>query len=105
MSRPLAFLILIFGALIFLLGLVATLMASGAFGEIEEGLLEFPLMGPLLSAIWDLEILGRSMRGEWEERSAIFVQVFSIISALDGVFLVWLGASTLLSPQDDWRRR
>jgi len=104
MSRLSSWLILIFGALIFLLGLVATLMASGAFGEIEEGLLEFPLIGPILSLIWDLEILGRSMRGEWE-RSAIFVQVFPIIAALDGVLLVWLGASTLLSPEDDWRRR
>lgn len=104
MSRLLAWLILILGALIFLLGLLASLMALGAFGEIEEALLEFPLMGPFLSAIWDLEILGRSMRGEWT-RSAIFVQLFSIISALDGVFLVWLGASTLLSPEDDWRRR
>ena len=104
MSRLLAWLILILGALIFLLGLLTSLMALGAFGEIEEALLEFPLMGPLLSAIWDLEILGRSMRGEWT-RSAIFVQLFSIIAALDGVLLVWLGASTLLSPEDDWRRR
>ena len=104
MSRPLAFLILITGALIFVLGLVAALTTSGAFGQIEEELLEYPLIGPILSAIWDVEMVGRSMRGEWA-RSAIFVQVFSIISALDGVLLVWLGASTLLSPEDDWRRR
>ena len=104
MSRPLAFLILITGALIFVLGLVAALTTSGAFGQIEEELLEYPLIGPILSAIWDVEMVGRSMRGEWT-RSAIFVQLFSIISALDGVLLVWLGASTLLSPQDDWRRR
>ena len=104
MSRPLAFLILITGALIFVLGLVAALTASGAFGQIEEELLEYPLIGPILSAIWDVEMVGRSMRGEWA-RSAIFVQVFSIISALDGVFLVWLGAPTLLSSEDDWRRR
>ena len=64
MSRPLAFLILITGALIFVLGLVAALTASGAFGQIEEELLEYPLIGPILSAIWDLEILGRSMRGD-----------------------------------------
>ena len=104
MSRPLAFLILITGALIFVLGLVAALTALGAFGQIEEELLEYPLIGPILSAIWDVEMVGRSMRGEWA-RSAIFVQVFSIISALDGVFLVWLGASTLLASEDDWRRR
>jgi hypothetical protein len=104
MSRPLAFLILITGALIFVLGLVAALTALGAIGQIEEELLEYPLIGPILSAIWDVEMVGRSMRGEWA-RSAIFVQVFSIISAVDGVLLVWLGASTLLSSQDDWRRR
>jgi len=102
-TRWSAWLVLSIGVFLFLSGLVVTLTASGAFEQIESDLLEYPLIGDILSGIWDTEMAGRSLAGEWA-RSVPFVQAFAIIWTLDGVFLTWLGLSTLLS-LDDWQRR
>ena len=103
MTRSSAWLVLSIGLFLLLSGLLVTVVASGVFAQIESDLLEYPLIGDILSSIWDTEIAGRTLAGEWA-RSVPFVQAFAIIWALDGVFLTWLGLSTLLS-QDDWRRR
>lgn len=104
MTRSSAWLVLSIGLFLSLSGLLVTVVASGVFAQIESDLLEYPLIGDILSGIWDTELIaGRTLAGEWS-RSVPFVQAFAIIWTLDGVFLTWLGLSTLLS-QDDWRRR
>ena len=103
MTRWSAWLVLFIGLFLFLSGLLVTVLASGVFAQIESDLLEYPLIGDILSGMWDTEIAGRTLAGEWA-RSVPFVQAFAIIWTIDGVFLTWLGLSTLLS-LDDWQRR
>jgi len=72
-----------------------------AFVELEREL--NLISGDLFSKLLTVELPGINMKEQWDN-SAVWVQAVSIILALDGVFLSWLGLSTLLSP-DDWRRR
>jgi hypothetical protein len=102
-SRRSAWIVLGLGGFLFLSGLFVALAASGVFEEIESDLLEYPLLGPMLSSMWDMEFAGRTLAEEWA-RSIPFVQAFAIIWTLDGIFLMWLGLATILSSPDDWRR-
>jgi hypothetical protein len=103
-TRLSAWIVLSIGLFLFISGLFVTLVASGVFEQVEEDILGYPLIGDVLSGIWDTELIaGRTLAGEWT-RSIPFMQAIAVLWTLDGVFLIWLGASTLLIP-DDWRRR
>jgi len=103
-TRLSAWIVLSIGIFFFLSGLFVTLVASGVFKQIESDLLSYPMVGEILTEMWDTELIaGRTLAGEWA-RSVPFMQAIAVLWTLDGVFLIWLGASTLFIP-DDWRRR
>jgi len=104
MSRLSALVVLIFGVLASLLGLLTFLAASASFVDMESDLLENPLFGETVSLFWDFEFAGRTLQVEWY-RSVPFVQAIAIITIIVGVLCVWLGVVSFRSSKDDWRRR
>jgi len=104
MSRLSALVVLIFGVLAFVLGLLTSLAASASFEKMESDLLENTLFGGILSSFWDIEFVGRTLKGEWY-RSVPFVLAIAIITTIVGVLCIWVAVESFRFKKDDWRRR